>query len=206
MALTIYGSPRSRTMRILWTAAELGLDYTHVPIAFDDPILKGPAFLDINPTGSIPAIVDDGFALSESLAINLYLCKKYGEGGDEPLYPATLEGEAEVWRWTLWAQGHLEPWVQGDVLLADLIAAIGEKAAAMVERSLALLETTLGARRWLAADHFTVADLNVAAVLSPSRAAKIDFARFPVVRDWLQRCYARPAALATRERFLPAAE
>ena len=37
MALTINGSPRSRTMRTLWIAQELGLDYEHVPIAWDDP-------------------------------------------------------------------------------------------------------------------------------------------------------------------------
>ena len=87
MTLTIYGSPRSRTMRTLWVAAELGLDYSHVPLAFDDPALKSPEFRRVNPAGAVPAIVDDGFALSESLAINLYLAKKYGSSGAEPLYP-----------------------------------------------------------------------------------------------------------------------
>lgn len=81
MALVIYGSPRSRTLRVLWMAAELGLEYEHVPLAFDDPALKQPAFLRINPAGAIPAIVDDGFALSESLAINLYLAKRSGAHG-----------------------------------------------------------------------------------------------------------------------------
>ncbi len=49
MPLAIYGSPRSRTMRVLWVAAELGLEYEHVPLAFDDPALKAPAFLKLNP-------------------------------------------------------------------------------------------------------------------------------------------------------------
>src|SRR5579863_1631918 len=71
MALTIYGTPRSRTMRVLWTAAELGLDYERVSLTVDDPWLKSPAFLAINPAGAIPAIVDEGFALAESMAINL---------------------------------------------------------------------------------------------------------------------------------------
>jgi glutathione S-transferase len=201
MALTIYGSPRSRTMRTLWAAAELGLDYAHIPIAFDDPALKSAAFRRINPAGAIPAIVDDDFALSESLAINLYLAKKYGSAGDEPLYPSTLEGEAEVWRWTLWAQGHLEPWVQGDALLADLIAAIGDRAAAMVDRALGALDGALRERPWLAAPHFSVADLNVAAVLSPSRAARVDFSAHAPARAWLTRCYARPVAVAVRQKF-----
>ncbi len=126
MALTIHGSARSRTMRVLWMAAELGLDFEHDPIAFDDPGLKSPAFLQLNPAGAIPTLEDDGFALAESLAINLYLAKKHSLGG---LYPATLRGEAQAWRWSLWAQGQLEPWIMRDALLAELHAAAAPHAA-----------------------------------------------------------------------------
>jgi glutathione S-transferase len=188
-------------MRTLWVAEELGLEYTHVPLAFDDPALKSDAFLRINLAGLVPAIEDDGFALSESLAINLYLTKKHGRGGPEPLYPATLEGEAEVWRWSLWAQGQLEPWVQRDALMEAVLVAIRQHGSGFVGRALDHLETTLGTRPWLAAPHFTVADLNVAAVLSPSRAAHLDLSARSRVGDWLARCYARPAAVAVRERF-----
>src|SRR5271167_1469660 len=170
MALTIYGSDRSRTMRVLWMAAELGLDYVHVPLAYDDPALKAPSYLAINPAGAIPAIVDDGFALPESLAINLYLAKRYGAGGPAPLYPETLQGEAEAWRWSLWAQGELEPWVQRDARLSDLRNAAGPHAAAAVQSALATLDRALTGRDWLLGGAFTVADLNVAAVLSPSRS------------------------------------
>src|SRR6478752_3238062 len=107
MTLIIYGSPRSRTIRVLWMATELKLDYEHVPLAFDDPALKQSDFLGIKPAGAVPAIVDDGFALSESLAINLYLARKYGSAGADSLYPSGMREEADVWRWTLWAQGHL---------------------------------------------------------------------------------------------------
>ena len=198
MALTIYGSPRSRTLRVLWAAAELGLDYTHVPLESDDPKLKSADFLKLNPAGSIPTIVDDGFALSESLAINLYLAKTYGAGR---LYPATPQGEAEAWRWTVWAQGHLEPWVQQDVALAKLRAAMGANARAVVENGLGMLDRTLDHRTWLVGEAFSVADLNVACVLSPSRTARLDLSPFPKVHDWLARCYGRPAAVATRTRF-----
>ncbi len=201
MALTIYGSHRSRTMRVLWLAAELGLEYTHVPLAFDDPRLKQPEFLRVNPAGSIPAILDDGYALAESLAINLYLAKKYGSKGRAALYPSTLEGEAEAWRWSLWAQGHLEPWVQRDALLKDLRAAIGDHGRAAIAKALSQLDETLARRVWLVGEHFSVADLNVAAVLSPSRAEHLPLASYSHVKDWLARCYGRPASLATRERY-----
>jgi glutathione S-transferase len=201
MALTLYGSHRSRTKRVLWTLAELGLDYAHVPVEFDDPWLKSAAFLAINPAGAIPTLVDDGLAVSESLAINLYLARRYGAAGERPLWPGAIEGEAEVFRWSLWAQGHLEPWVQRDALLAELRAAIGEHARPIIARALALLDGHLADQPWLLGDDFTVADLNVAAVLSPSRAASLDLAASANVRSWLDRCYTRPAALVTRERF-----
>jgi glutathione S-transferase len=200
MALTIYGSARSRTMRVLWAAEELGLAYQHAPYEWDDPALKSPEFLAISPAGQIPAIVDDGFALSESLAILLYLTKKHGRGG---LYPEDLAAEAEVWRWALWAQGSLEAWVLQDARLAEMRAVTAPAAAAEVRAALQTLERRLGQAPWLAADRFTVADMCVAAVLSPSRAKALDLSPYPAVRAWLARCYGRPACLAVRERFAP---
>jgi glutathione S-transferase len=201
MALTIYGSPRSRTMRTLWAAAELGLAYTHVPLAWDDPALKEPDFLRLNSAGTIPTIVDEDFALGESLAINLYLARKYGGSGVNPLYPSGPGAEAEVWRWSLWAQGHLEPWVQRDARFEALRASAADVLEATVRAGLATLERGLSDRDWLVGEHFTVADLSVAAVLSPSRARDLDLGGLPRTAAWLARCYDRPAARATRRRF-----
>jgi glutathione S-transferase len=201
MGLTVYGSPRSRTMRVLWVAEELGLDYAHVPLAFDDEALKSPDFLAMNPAGAVPTIVDGDLALSESLAITMYLSKAYGWDGDGPLYPLDAHVEAQVWRWTLWAQQHLEPWVQNDKLPAPLRHAIDGHAGLLIERSLGVLEKALSERAWLTGAEFTVGDLNVAGVLSPSRAAKLDLTAFPSVTDWLARCYGRPAAVVARQRF-----
>jgi glutathione S-transferase len=196
MALTIHGSARSRTLRVLWMAEELGLAYDHDPVAFDDPRLKSPDFLRLNPAGAIPTIEDDGFALPESLAINLYLAKQHSPGG---LYPATLEGEAQAWRWSLWALGELEPWIMRGGMSA-FTDAIAPHVAPLVAAALATLERALADRDWLLGEAFTVADLNVAAVLSPSRSSHLDLAPYHRIADWLRRCYARPAAVAARAR------
>ena len=198
MGLTIYGSPRSRTMRVLWMAEELALDYQHVPYEYDDAQLKSAEFLEWNPAGAIPTIVDGGQAIAESLAINMYLAKKHGR--DRGLYATSLGEEVSIWQWTLWAQGHLEPWVQKDLLLADLIRAIGDLGNAMIYRSISALDLALQKMPWLVGSRFTVADLNVAAVLSPSRSAGLELAGYPNVADWLSRCYARPAAVRVRAR------
>jgi glutathione S-transferase len=198
MALTIYGSPRSRTLRVLWMAKELGLEYRHEPLEWNDPRLKSAEYLAFNSAGAIPAIEDDGLALSESLAINLYLAKKHSLGG---LYPASLEGEAQAWRWSLWAQGELEPWLMRETRETASAPTVAELVRPAAQRALGKLERALTGREWLAGEAFTVADFNVACVLSPSRAEHLDLAPYPNIAGWLARCYARPAAVATRKRF-----
>ena len=201
MALTIYGSPRSRTLRVLLFAAELGLAYEHVPLEWNDPVLKQPEFLKLNPAGAIPVIVDGDVVVAESMAICLYLAKTYGAVGPAALYPTAPGEEAEVWRWSLWAQGHLEPWVQRDFRMNDLRAAAPAQLAALIAEPLALLERVLGGRDWLVAGRFTVADFNVASTLSPSRSGTLDLSAYPRLRGWLARCRERPATQAARRRF-----
>ncbi len=96
--LRIYGVARTRAFRVLWMANELELDYEHVPIEIGPAGAGKPEYLAINPNGRLPAIDDGGFILWESLAITLYLAKKYGQ-----FYPTTLEGEGKAWQWSLWS-------------------------------------------------------------------------------------------------------
>lgn len=201
MALTIIGSHRSRTMRTLWMAEELGLDYEHVPVEWDDPWLKSDAFRKVNPLGAIPAIDHDGFCLGESQAINLYLARTFGSAGPQPLYHLDPAAEADAWRWTLWAQAHLEPWVQRDGGQASELGDFAQVAEAEIHRALDQLDLVLEQREWLSSDHFTVSDFNVACVLSPSRTQSLEMDRHTRTKYWLERCYGRPAAKAVRAKF-----
>ncbi|MEP7181495.1 MAG: glutathione S-transferase family protein [Betaproteobacteria bacterium] len=201
MSLTIYGMPASRTFRTLWAAEELGVAYENKPWSFLGPEIKSAEYLAINPNGTIPAIVDDGFPLFESLAINLYLAKKAGT-----LWPADLRGEALMYQWTLWAATEVEPllgaWFYHTTFLApeERRPEIAADAAAKLPARLAVLDGALASRDWLAADAFTIADLNVAAVMF--RAPKFGLDPYPRVKTWHARCLARDgakAAIALRE-------
>lgn len=204
MGLTIYGTARSRTARVLWMAKELGLAFEHVPLAMGDAALKQPPFLKINPAGRVPAIDDDGFVMAESLAINLYLARKYGDQATPSLAPASLEQEARIWQWSSWAMTDLE----GPLNLIHLHRSffppekrdskIAETAEAHVQRPLAMLNSILAESAYLLGERFTVADLNAASVLSASRLSAISMTPFPHVADWAKRCQGRPAALAVQ--------
>lgn len=201
MALVIYGSPRSRTMRTLWIAAELGLSFTHVPLEWDDPVLKSPEFLAKNPTGRVPMIEDDGLVVCESLAISLFLAERYGADGPEPLYPRSRQARADCLRWSFWAQGELEPWIQKDARLATLRSVAPAQLTAQANLALDLLDRELAIRPWLTGDHFTVADLNVASVLSPSRTNEHSLHAHSAVQAWLESCRNRPRHTEVRERY-----
>ncbi len=195
MALTIYGVASSRAFRTLWAARELGLAYEHVPHHFTGPEIKSAPYLAIAPMGTVPAIVDDGFAMFESLAINLYLARKAGR-----LWPRTLQGEGLVYQWTLFAASEVEPHLgQWYAHTAYLPAEkrrpeLAAEAVPKVERRLVALEATLAKRAWLADDDFTIGDLNLAASMFRAPAFGLD--RWPHVKAWHARCYARPAAKA----------
>ena len=200
--LKIYGVPRSRAFRTLWLAKELGLDYDNLPVDFATGETRQPTYLAINPNGHVPAIDDDGFVLWESMAINLYLAKKHDLG---TLYPVALEDEARTWQWSLWGMTELERPVLTAMFNRAIYpedkrdAAAADAAEAELQHPLGVLDGAVGGTGYLIGSEFTVADLNVASILSWARPARIDFAPFPHVADWLSRCALRPAARAARE-------
>ena len=67
----------SRAMRVVWALEEVGQPYELVSTHFLTDA-HSPEFLKINPNGRIPALQDGDLVLFESLAINLYLARKYG--------------------------------------------------------------------------------------------------------------------------------
>jgi glutathione S-transferase len=194
-ALRIYGIARTRAFRALWIAKEIGLDYEHLPIEIGDTGAKTPEFLAINPNGRLPVIVDGDFVLFESLAITLYLAKKHSPGR---LYPGTLEAEARCWQWTMWALTEVDRgvniWSLHAVRLpeAERDAAKRDEALKVIARPFQILDGALSKQNYLLGSEFTVADLNVAAVIS--RAIEMDLSAVPNLKAWLRSCLDRPAA------------
>jgi glutathione S-transferase len=193
--LRIYGVARTRAFRALWMAKELGIDYEHLPIEIGDAGARAPEFLAINPNGRLPFMVDDGFVLFESLAITLYLAKKHSNGN---LYPATLEGEARAWQWSFWAIAEVDRGVNIWSLHAIRLppgerdAAKRDEALKVVAKPFKVLDAALAKQSYLLGETFTVADLNVAAVIS--RTIDMDLSAVPNLKSWLLRCLERPAA------------
>jgi len=140
-------------------------------------------------------IVDDGFVLFESLAITMYLAKRHSLGR---LYPSDAHAEARLWQWTLWALTEVDRgvniWSLHAVRLppAERDTAKREEALKVVAAPFKVLDAALAGQPYLLGPDFTVADLNVAAVIS--RAIEMDLSAVPNLKAWLTRCLERPAA------------
>jgi glutathione S-transferase len=68
----------------------------------------------------------------------------------------------------------------------------------LLQKPLGILDAALKGRDHLAGNTFSVADLNVAAILSWAKIARLDFSAQPNVARWLDACLARPASMRVR--------
>lgn len=193
----IYGMPQSRAFRALWAAKELGLEYQNVPHGFAE--VKTDEYKSINPNQKMPALQDGDVTLCESMAINLYLARKYDKG----LWPKDVADEGRTYQWSFWAITEVEKPIL--TVLLDVVGMVKktpeEIAAAKkeLEKPLKVLDQALAGRDYLLGKDFSIADLNVAAVLSWAKGAKIDLGPYPHISAWLDRCLARPAFAAARK-------
>lgn len=223
----IYGAYRSRASRNYWLCNEIGSipgsgavaptlpAFEIIPViqayrladpsALDAPLhSRSPAFLKINPSGQIPSMVDGDLVLHESLAINLYLAKKYGG----VLGPKDLAEDGLMTMWSFWAATSCEPHTI-EILYnrvgkppAERDTAKAEAAEAAMVSRFAVLDAELAKTGWLVGGRFTVADINVAEIFRYALPAPTLFAGAPHVKAWIERCHARPgfkAMMAKRE-------
>ena len=192
--LKLYGSANSRAVRNIWMLNELGLDYEHLDWLPRAAETKSDEFRSINSSGAIPVLVDDGFVLSESMAINFYLAKKHGSA----LYPSAAQEEALALQWSLWETDKLDRAIvnharhSGELPEAERDPAIAATAWQDCVSSFGVLNAALEKSDWLIGSTFTVADLNVASAMY--RALALDLSEWPKTNEWLQNCWQRPAA------------
>jgi glutathione S-transferase len=197
--LRLYGSARSRGVRVLWMLGELGIQFDHKDWLPRAPETRTPEYRSLNPNARVPTIDDDGFILSESMAINFYLAKKH----KSPLYPSDPKMEARALQWSLWETDRLDRQIVNyarhsrELPEAERKPEIAEASWKEMVESFDVLEGALAKSEWLAGPAFSVGDLNVAAALY--RALTLDLGKWPKLSAWLKRCWDRPAAKKARE-------
>jgi glutathione S-transferase len=186
----------ARSLRALWTLEELELDFRLHLMRFP-PRMADPNYLEVNPLGTVPYLIDGSTQLTESVAICHYLARRYGDGRlavapDDPDYGPWLN-------WLYHADATLT-FPQTLVLRYGRFEPAERRQKQIVEdytrwylARLKLVNTRLEAAEWLVADRFTAADIAVGYALHLGRLIGLGEHYKPQTAAYLDRLSARPA-------------
>ena len=198
--IQLYHCPDARSFRVLWALEELGLDYELHLLPFP-PRARAREYLQVNPLGTIPAMIDGPTFMTESSAIVQYLVTRYGPSElavpvQDPAYGAWLNwlyfGEATLTfpQTLVLRYRQLEPGRAEQV--ADDYARWFLSRLRHVDRALA------SGAEWLCADRFTAADISVGYALLLANQLQLLGDISPSIKAYWERLKARPGFQAAK--------
>ncbi|NIC36216.1 glutathione S-transferase family protein [Halomonas desiderata] len=197
--MKLYGTPPTRTLRVIWLLNELGLEYEQVPVALLQGEHLQPDFLTLNPAAKVPVLVDGSQVITESAAIQLYLAEKYPQAG---FIPSAVEERAQMYRWIFFLMTEIEPplWriARHTFIYPDekRLPQDVDQARQECREMLAVLERHMHEREYVVGDRLSVADFNAAYTLDWANEENLLDAA-PRLREYLKAMYARPTAPPT---------
>jgi glutathione S-transferase len=180
-------SGHAHRVELLLCMLDLPFRFVPAPAA----VRSTPEFYELNPLRQIPVLQDGDLTLADSNAILVYLAKRYAPGSrwlpEEPV------AAAQVQRWLSIAAGQVmygpataRMIVQfnfpGDLARAKQIAAL----------LLRFMDEHLKTRKFLAAEHATIADLACYSYVAHAPEGGISLDPYAAVLAWLGRVQALP--------------
>ncbi|MCV0425404.1 MAG: glutathione S-transferase family protein [Roseibium sp.] len=182
--------------KVMWCAAELGLDVERSDIGGAFGGNDAADYLLKNPNGRVPTLVDGNYVLWESNAIVRYLCDKYGSS---PWMPGTAESRGHANQWMDWYLAELHPpmttlfWQLVRTSPSNRDVAAIESAIEKCSALWQVLDNHLSSRPYLLGDQLSMADIPVGC--SAYRWHCMEFPRpdLPSLRTWWTRLTERPS-------------
>lgn len=181
--------------KVLWLMEELGLDYSREDYGRQFGNTADAAYLDINPTGKVPTLVDGDTVVRESNTILRYLCAR----GGSDLLPSDPAARAKAELWMDWQLASLNaPYL--DVFREskkpeDERGPNLQKLADALAAQLDLLDVHLsGGRAWLGDGAMSVAEIALGPIVHRCLNFPVRLPAFENLGRW-------HAGLAGREAF-----
>jgi glutathione S-transferase len=190
-------SPASRKIRVV--LQEKGLDAT---LKVEKVWERRPEFLALNPAGEVPVLIEpDGAVLAEANAIAEFLDEVYR---DKLLLGINPVNRAEVRRLVAWFDVKMNREVTENLVGEKMMKRVlgsGEPSSAAIRAGKANIDYHLDyigylgeRRRWLAGDHFSLADITAAAHLSAlDYLGDVPWDAHEPAKEWYARIKSRPS-------------
>ena len=200
--IDVYYWPTPNGKKVTILLEELDMPYKVVPLRIGQGDQFSDAFLKIGPNNRMPAIVDNDpkgggapISVFESGAILMYIAEKAGK-----YFPQDVRGKTEVTQWVIWQMANQGPKLgecghfrrladnsQGDQSYA--IRRFTDEA----NRLYGVMNNRLYDRRYIAGDHYTIADMVSYPWTVNWKAQGQDIEEFRHVKRWMNELAARPA-------------
>jgi glutathione S-transferase len=195
------GAPNPRRVRIFLAEKHISVPFEEVDLMAG--ALRTPEFTAINPMQRVPVLIlDDGTAISESVAI----CRYFEEIQPEPaLFGRGPVGRAQVEMWNRRVElgffaavaaafRHLHPKMAH--LEVPQVPEWGEANKAKVVDMLRLLDEALAGRQFIAGEEYSIADITALVAIDFMRAVRL---RWPPGIDHVARWHAAVSARPSSE-------
>ncbi len=179
---------------------EIGCEFTLRLVDRAQNAQTSPAYLELNPNGRIPVLVDDGHAIFETAAIGLYLADRFAECGLAPALGAA--SRADYYRWMVYLantpQAEFRAWFYPHEFVDDPALAGHAKAAAggKLARIFATIAAQLGEGPWLLGERFSAADLFLLMMVRWGRTLPTPARQLPQLAAHADRVLSRAAVQA----------
>jgi GST-like protein len=192
-----YTSPNAR--KVLIALEELGAPYTLVWTNISEGDQFRPEYLNVNPNGKIPAIIDRDapdapITIFESGAILLYLAEKFGR-----LLPRAPQRRWEAISWLCWQVGGQGPMLGQAAHFVSHAARHGIAAEYATERYrnearrlYTVLDQRLADREFIAGE-YSIADIACYPWTRVAKGQGVTLADYPNVARWAATLADRPA-------------
>jgi len=202
-------SPFARKVRVV--LAEKNLEFT---LKLEKVWERRPEFLALNPAGEVPVLIEpDGTVLAGTEAIVEYLDEAYRE---KILIGINPVDRAEVRRLTAWFDIKMNLEVTVNLLGEKMMRRMGghgqpnsqaiRAGHANLPHHLDYIGYLVERRRWLAGDHFSVADIAAASHLSSlDYLGDVPWDNHEPAKDWYARIKSRPSFRQILADYVPGA-
>jgi GST-like protein len=177
---------------------EAGLDYELVHIDFSKQQQKEDWYVELNPNGRIPTLVDreaGDFAVFESGAILWYLAEKYGQ-----FLPEGALERSQALQWLMFQMSGLGPMMGQAMYFQRIAAPKGHHDPFAIERYvnesrrlLEILDKQLAGKPYILGQNYTIVDMAFYPYARAYPWAKVSVEGLEHLAAWFERLDARPA-------------
>lgn len=189
--LKLYDLDRSgNCYKVRLLLSMLGLEYERVPTDSMAGETQTPEFKRLNPRGQIPVLIDGETVIWDSMAILVYLARRYG---DEHWLPSGALEEARVMQWLAVSENELLYGLARARVTVRFNRPFDlEQCHRDATPGIDAMETRLVGHPWLAGDNPTIADIACYPYVSLAEEGRFSLDPYPAVQDWLKRVEGLP--------------